>query len=90
MPTDNRNRKIVFNKANLKLGLNYLLGGCYCTVGISAFRKLVDTLIGLDPAPFMINLFLHSFQSKWILNLKKSNVHKAWILVLLVTCVSSI
>ena len=33
--------------------------------------------MGSDPAPFMANLFLYHFESKWIKNLKKENLQKA-------------
>ena len=40
-------------------------------------RKVIGTFIDSDPAPFMTNLFLFYLENKWILKLKKSNMHKA-------------
>ena len=33
--------------------------------------------MGSDPAPYMANLFLYHYESKWVKNLKKNNIQKA-------------
>ena len=38
---------------------------------------MTTPLMGSDPAPFMANLFLYHFESKWVKNLKKDNLQKA-------------
>ena len=50
---------------------------CYFTFGDKIFRQVVGIPMGSDPAPFMANLFLYHYESKWIKNLKKDNLQKA-------------
>ena len=41
-----KNSKIVFDKTNLKLAINFLLDNCYFTVGNSTFRQLIGARLG--------------------------------------------
>ena len=40
-----------------------------------AVRQVGGITMGLDPAPFMVNLFLYYLEIKWNLDLKKPNLH---------------
>ena len=53
------------------------MGNCFFTCGEHIFRQVIGIPMGSDPAPFMANLFLYHFESKWIKNLKKENIQKA-------------
>jgi len=72
------------DKASLKFtrelfteGLSYLMDNCFFTFGELIFRQVIGIPMGSDPAPFMANLFLYHFESKWVKNLKKENLQKA-------------
>ena len=41
------------------------------------FRQVIGIPMGSDPAPFLANLFLYYYESKWVKNLKKDNLQKA-------------
>ena len=58
---DKKNCQVVFDKAKLKLATTYLLDNRCFTVWNSTFREMIGIPMGLDPVPFMANLFLHSF-----------------------------
>ena len=66
-----------FTKDLFKEALSYLMGNCYFSCGEHIFRQVIGIPMGSDPAPFMANLFLYHFESKWIKNLKKENLQKA-------------
>ena len=57
--------------------LMYLMGNCYFTFGDKVFRQVIGIPMGSDPAPFMANLFLYYYESKWVKNLKKDSLQKA-------------
>ena len=66
-----------FSKELFKEALAYLMGNCYFTFGENVFRQVIGIPMGSDPAPFMANLFLYHFESKWVKDMKKENLQKA-------------
>ena len=66
-----------FTRELFKEGLSYLMDNCFFTFGELIFRQVIGIPMGSDPAPFMANLFLYHFESKWVKNLKKENLQKA-------------
>ena len=68
---------ITFDKSSLKLAINYLLDQCYFNVGNVIFRQVIGIPMGSDPAPFMANLFLYFYESKWLESTNKHNLIKA-------------
>lgn len=66
-----------FSRVKFKEALKYLMEHCYFTLGDKVFRQAIGIPMGSDPAPFMANLFLYFYESKWIKNLKKENLQKA-------------
>jgi len=75
--TKKSNASVKFSKDFFKEALSYLMGNCYFTFGDNIFRQIIGIPMGSDPAPFMANLFLYHFESKWIKSLKKENLQKA-------------
>ena len=53
------------------------MDNCYFTCGGQLFRQKIGIPMGSDPAPFMANLFLYHFESKWLKELKKKNLNQA-------------
>ena len=49
------------------------MGNCYFTFGDKVFRQVIGIPMGPDPAPFMANLFLFYYESKWVKNLKRDS-----------------
>ena len=68
---------IRFDREALKDAIKYLIENSYFTFGEKFFRQIIGIPMGSDPAPFMANLFLYHFESKWVNNLKKDSLHKA-------------
>ena len=46
--------------------LNWLIDNIYVTFGDKIFRQKIGIPMGTDCAPFLANLFLYSYESKWI------------------------
>ena len=67
----------IFSKKTTKLAIKYLMDNCYFTCGGHLFRQKIGIPMGSDPAPFMANLFLYHFESKWLKELKKKNLNHA-------------
>ena len=66
-----------FTRSMVKDALEYLMGNCYFTFGDKVFRQVIGIPMGSDPAPFVANLFLYYYESKWVKNLKKDSLQKA-------------
>ena len=75
--TDKKKCNIVFDKASLKLAINFLLDQCFFHVGNLIFRQVIGIPMGSDPAPFMANLFLYFYENKWLQSTKKQDLIKA-------------
>lgn len=73
----NNRSGIRFSRILIKEALRYLMEHCYFTLGDKVFRQVIGIPMGSDPAPFMANLFLYHYESKWIKNLKKESLQKA-------------
>ena len=53
--------------------MNWLLDNIYVTFGDQLFRQVIGIPMGTDCAPFLANLFLYSYEYKWIDKQKKLN-----------------
>ena len=53
--------------------MNWLLDNIYVTFGDQLFRQVIGIPMGTDCAPFLANLFLYSYEYKWIDMRKKLN-----------------
>ena len=65
---------VLFDRATTKRAIKYLMNNCYFTCGKQVFRQVIGIPMGSDPAPFMANLFLYHYESKWLKELKKNNL----------------
>ena len=74
---NNSKAEIKFSKTMVKEALEYLMNNCFFTFGNKIFRQVIGIPMGSDPAPFMANLFLYHYESRWIKNLKKDDLQKA-------------
>ena len=68
---------LTFNRNAVKDAIKYLMDNCYFTFGEKLFRQIVGIPMGSDPAPFMANLFLYHYESKWVKSLKKDSLQRA-------------
>ena len=75
--TNIRDDILCFTKSKVKQAITYLLANCYFTVGSFIFRQCIGIPMGSDPAPFMANLFLYSYESKFLKGLKKIDLSRA-------------
>ena len=56
--------------------LNWLIDNIYVTFGDQCFRQVIGIPMGTDCAPFLANLFLFSYEFKWIDKQRKEKNHK--------------
>ena len=76
-PKPKKEGQIQLNKKQVKDAISYLLDNCYFSVGKSIFKQVVGIPMGSDPAPFMANLFLYHYESKFLKQYKTVNMTKA-------------
>ena len=62
-----------FSKEDIKFAIRHLIGECYFTVGNSVFIQTIGIPMGIDPAPFWANLYLYSFETRFMKGLRKSD-----------------
>ena len=62
---------------SIKQAGKYLLENCFFKVDSHIFRQVIGILMGLDPAPFFINLFLFNCESEWVGKMKNIDHHRA-------------
>ena len=68
--------KILLSEKQVKDAFSYLLDNCYFSVGKNIFRQVIGIPMGTDPAPFMANLFLYYYESKFIKQHKINNMNR--------------
>jgi hypothetical protein len=61
------NTNISFTKYELIRVLHWLIDNIYVTFGDKLFKQIIGIPMGTDCAPLLANLFLFSFEFKWIL-----------------------
>jgi hypothetical protein len=57
--------------------MNWLIDNIYVTFGDQCFRQVIGIPMGTDCAPFLANLFLYSYEYKWIDKQRKAKNHRA-------------
>jgi len=57
--------------------MNWLIDNIYVTFGDQCFRQVIGIPMGTDCAPFLANLFLYSYEYKWIDKQRKLNNQQA-------------
>jgi len=53
------------------------MNNCFFTLGDHVYRQKIGIPMGSDPAPFMANLFLYYYESKYVKEVKKSDISVA-------------
>ena len=53
--------------------MRWLIDNIYVTFGDKCFRQVIGIPMGTDCAPFLANLFLYSYEYKWIDKQRKNN-----------------
>ena len=76
-PKPNKEGQIQLSKKEVKDAISYLLDNCYFSIGKNIFRQVVGIPMGSDPAPFMANLFLYYYESKFLKTFKVNNMSRA-------------
>ena len=66
-----------FSKKDIKLAIKHLICECYFTIGNSVFIQTIGIPMGIDPAPFWANLYLHQFENRFMKDLLKSDIMTA-------------
>ena len=75
--SSNSKCELTFDKDQVKDAIKYLMENCHFTLGEKLFQQIIGIPMGSDPAPFMANLFLYYYESRWIKRLKKENLSDA-------------
>ena len=63
----------MYNKTLIVEAVCYLITQCNFSIGDTLLQQTIGIPMGGDPAPFWANLFLFHYESKWLLEMKKSN-----------------
>ena len=58
--------------------VSFLIKDCYFTIGNLLFRQCVGIPMGIDPAPFLANLYLYKYESDFISDLIKNDKVRAY------------
>ena len=64
---------VCFTNTSLKCAVKHLIKNCYFNVGNHIMRQAIGIPMGIDPAPFWANLFLYSYEEKYVNGLVKNN-----------------
>ena len=72
-----RKGKKYFSRNRLKAVVEHLITNTYFEVGNLLVRQSIGIPMGIDPAPFWANLYLYSYENKFILVLIKSDKARA-------------
>ena len=67
----------VYDIDNVKNTLQFLINNSYFCVGKQVFRQKIGIPMGLDPAPFLANLFLAYYEIHFIDELRKTDYGRA-------------
>ena len=65
-----------FTQTTLKVAVKHLILSCFFVVGNMLFIQGIGIPMGIDPAPFWANIYLYTYESKYIDNLTKNNSSK--------------
>ena len=76
-PKPDKEGQIRLSKKQVKNAISYLLDNCYFSIGENIFKQVVGIPMGSDPAPFMANLFLYYYESKFLKQYKVNNMKNA-------------
>ena len=63
----------LFSKEQVFEMLEMVIDQAYFAVGDSVYRQIIGIPMGTDPAPFIANLYLYSYEFKWMEKLTKEN-----------------
>ena len=72
-----RKGKNYFSKGRLKAIIDHLIRNTYFEVGKFLVCQSIGIPMGIDPAPFWANLYLYSYEKKFILFLIKNDKARA-------------
>lgn len=81
--TGNKSKfKMIFDRAFLKLAINFLLNNISFSFGNLPFQQITGTPMGFDAAPCMSDLFLYCYEDKWLSDTTKEIYIKHAFLVI--------
>ena len=66
-----------YTKVDIKKVLKFVMNNAYFQVNNQVFQQVIGIPMGSDPAPFIANLFLYFYESKFLDKLKKEDLHRA-------------
>ena len=74
-------KKQVISRFQLKALVKHLITRTYFTVGNLIIRQSIGIPMGIDPAPFWANLYLHYYEHEFITNLMRTDKKRARMFV---------
>lgn len=63
----------IYTKSLIVEAVHYLITECNFSIGNALMKQTIGIPMGGDPAPFWANLFLFFYESKWLMQMKKTN-----------------
>ena len=68
----------IFDKNSIKDMFKYMIDNCFIVFKGKVYRQSIGIPMGIDPAPFIANLFLHHYENNYMYSLINSgDLHKA-------------
>ena len=67
----------VYDIDNVKESLEFLISNSYFHVGTQVYRQKIGIPMGLDPAPFLANLYLSYYEIHWVDSLRRIDFARA-------------
>ena len=67
----------VYDIDNVKDSLKFLIDNSYFHVGTQVYRQKIGIPMGLDPAPFLANLYLSYYEIHWVDSLRRIDFARA-------------
>ena len=61
-----------YSLQEIKSCLEFLINNSFFQVGSKIFRQVIGIPIGSDPAPFVANLLLFFYESRWLKDIKNT------------------
>ena len=62
----------IFDKNSIKDMFNYMIDNCFIVFKGKVYRQSIGIPMGIDPAPFIANLFLHHYENNYMYSLINS------------------
>jgi hypothetical protein len=68
-----KNKGMSYTKQECIQMIEYVIDNAYFSFGSRSYQQIIGIPMGTDPAPYIANLYLHYYESRWMEELAKTN-----------------